>query len=86
MGVIRTRYYDRNGEPVSIKNGYAVLEVYNNEAGKKVGEAYYDADLNPAYKRKKPFVRYLVETDKEGMTVRNYYNALNEIVKTEEVK
>ena len=90
ISVIRTRYFDSNGDPVTTTAGYAMLEVYKDKTGRTVGEAYFDKDFNPAYRTKQPYVRYnieeLVDDENETVTMRVFYNARGDIVKTEEVK
>ena len=81
LSVIRTRYYNANGDPVAL-NGYEVLEVYNDEKGTKVGEAYFDRNLNPVYKQKQAYVRLTIESQ-EDETVTTYYNAAGTVVKTD---
>ena len=84
LSIVRTRYYGADGGSVAITNGYAVLDVYNNAAGKKVGEAYFDANLNPVVRSKQDYVRYTIETRDDGVTVTTYYSAAGAVVKTEE--
>ena len=82
--VVRTRNYDHNGSPVMNSSGYAVIDTFNDQSGKKVGEAYYDKNLNPVCPTGTAYVRYTIETTEDGGTVTKYYNASGSIVKTEE--
>ena len=81
LSVIRTRYYDANDNPVAL-NGYEVLEVYNDENGTKVGEAYFDRNLNPVTKTRQAYVRLTIEKT-EDETVTTYYSAAGTVVKTD---
>ena len=81
---VRTRYYGTGGEPVTIQSGYAVLEEYYDDANKKIGEGYFDAELNPVYKTKQSFVRYLTEFREDGTQRTEYYGKDGSVVKVDE--
>ena len=80
---VRTRYFAANGNPVYVKNGYAVLEEYKNAAGTKIGEAYFDTNLRPVYKRKQSYTSYHIDFNEDGTKTYSYYNAYGTLVKTE---
>ena len=82
--VARIRYYDAGGNPVTITNGYAVMEVYTNAEGRKVGEAYFDSSLNPVYRKRTAYAGFMVENRDDGVTVTSYYDRNGNIVKTEQ--
>ena len=71
---------------MSVKNGYAVLEEYYDEDGKKIGEGYFSKDLVPVNRRKKAYVRYMTITRDDGAQVIEYYNASGGVVSTKAVE
>ena len=44
---IREEYYDLEGNPIALENGYSIVEYEYDEAGNRTVNRYYDADNKP---------------------------------------
>jgi hypothetical protein len=82
-GTVRTSYFDTEGQPVVIQQGYAVLEQYYDEEKQQTGEAYFGADGNPILLAG-GYASYEIESAGDGTQRKVYYDLSGTIVKTED--